>query len=171
MNIQAPDLTIRHETSEDNAFLEGLYRSTREDLLQLGLPVAMLDNMMAMQFLAQQSGYRKQYPDAAYDIVEKDGEAIGRQITHRNAETIRLVYIALLPHERNRGHGRRLIRALQAEAVGANKTLRLSVSAQNMQARYLYASSGFQIESNDGVYLEMSWCAGSNLSGYLGTRQ
>ncbi len=171
MNIQASDLTLRQETLQDKAFLERLYRSTRDDLLQLGLPGAMLDNMMAMQFHAQQSGYRKQYPDAAYDIVEKDGEAIGRQITHRGIDAIRLVYIALLPHERNCGHGRRLIRALQAEAAGANITLRLSVSAQNMQAQHLYASSGFQIENYDGVYLEMSWCAGSNLSGFPDTRQ
>lgn len=171
MNSRIPDLTLRQETLQDKAFLESLYRSTRDDLLQLGLPGAMLDNMMAMQFHAQQSGYRKQYPDAVYDIIEKDGEPAGCLITHRGIDAIRLVYIALLPHERNRGHGRRLIRALQAEAAGANKTLRLSVSAQNTQAQRLYASSGFQVESNDGVYLEMNWSAGSNLSEFSGAQR
>lgn len=170
MNSDDPLLHIRPKTAQDTDFLARLYRSTREDLLQLGLPGAMLDNMMAMQFHAQQSGYRKQYPDAAYDIIEKSGEPAGCLITHRG-DAIRLVYIALLPHERNRGHGRRLIRALQAEAAGANKTLTLSVSAQNLQAQRLYASSGFQVESNDGVHLEMSWCAGSNLSGSSGAQR
>lgn len=171
MNSDDPLLNIRPEIPQDADFLARLYRSTREDLLQLGLPGAMLDNMMAMQFHAQQSGYRKQYPDAAYDIIEKAGEPAGSLITHRGIDAIRLVYIALLPHERNRGHGRRLIRTLQTEAAGANKTLRLSVSAQNTQAQRLYASCGFQVESDDGVHLEMSWSAGSNLPGSSGAQR
>lgn len=171
MNSDDPLLHIRPETAQDADFLARLYRSTRDDLLLLGLPEPMLANMMAMQFHAQQSGYRKQYPDAAYDIIEKNGEPAGCLITHRGGDAIRLIYIALLPHERNQGHGSRLIRALQAEATGANKSLMLSVSAQNMQAQHLYASSGFQVESNDGVYLEMSWCAGSNLPGSPGAQR
>ena len=158
MNSYVADLMLRQETLQDKTFLENLYRSTREDLLQLGLPDSMLDNMMAMQFHAQQNGYRKQYPDAAYDIIEKDGEPAGCLITHRGIDVIRLVYIALMPHERNCGHGRRLIRALQAEAAGANKTLTLSVSTQNTQAQRLYTASGFQVANSDGAYLEMSWC-------------
>lgn len=157
MHIDDPLLSIRSETVQDTDFIAQLYRSTREDLSRLGLPEAMLDNMIAMQLHAQQSGYRKQYPDADYAIVEKTGESIGYLITHRSDDDIRLVYIALMPQERNQGHGRRLIQALQTEASAAKKPLKLSVSTQNVLAQHLYASSGFRVVNNDSVNLEMSW--------------
>lgn len=157
MNIGAPDLNIRTEVEQDTAFLERLNRSTRQDLLQLGLPEALIDNLIQMQFHAQQTGYRTQFPDAEYAVIEKNGEAIGRLVTDKNDEAIRLVYIAFLPHERNRGYGRRLIQSLQAEASGANKPLTLSVDRQNMQAKHLYLSSGFQVGNDDGANLEMIW--------------
>lgn len=162
MNIGDPFLNIRPETPQDADFLARLYRLTRDDLLQLGLPEPMLANMMTMQFHAQQSSYRKQYPDAAYDIIENAGKPAGYLITHRRIDAIRLVYIALLPHERNRGHGRRLIHALQTEAASARKPLRLSVSTQNLLAQRLYASCGFCVDNDDGVYLEMKWIGPDN---------
>ena len=157
MHISDPLLNLRPETAQDAEFLALLYRSTREDLLQLGLPEAMLDNMIAMQFHAQQSGYRKQYPDADHAIVDKAGDAVGYLVTHRGGDAIRLVYIALMPHERNQGHGRGLIKALQAEAALAEKGLALSVDPQNAIARHLYLSMGFQVSSDDGVVQNMIW--------------
>jgi ribosomal protein S18 acetylase RimI-like enzyme len=110
-----------------------------------------------MQFHAQQTGYRTQFPDAEYSIIEQKGEAIGYLIINNSDESIRLVYIAFLPHERNRGYGRHLLQTLQAEAAGANKPLMLSVDPQNMPAKHLYLSSGFQIKDADSANLEMIW--------------
>lgn len=157
MHIDDPLLNIRPETLQDRPFLEILYRSTRDDLLQLGLPGAMMGNLMQMQFNAQQTGYRTQFPDADYAIVEKNGKSIGWLITDRSDEAIRLVNIALLPDQRNKGHGRCLIEALQNEAAAAGKPLQLSVSSMNRHARHLYLSSGFQIIGDDGANLEMTW--------------
>ena len=157
MSNLSPVVTLRPEVLQDKPFLEILYRSTRDDLLKLGLPEAMLGNLMQMQFNAQQTGYRTQFPDADYSIVERDGKSIGWLITDRNAEAIRLVNIALLPDQRNKGHGRRLINALQNEAAAAKKPLRLSVSCMNRHAQHLYVSSGFQIIGDDGANLEMTW--------------
>lgn len=151
------DLNIRPEVEPDKAFVERLYRSTRDDLLQLGLADALIDNLIRMQFQAQQASYRIQFPAAEYSIVEKAGNAIGYLIVDKSDEATRLVYIALLPSERNKKYGRRLIQALQSEASGANKPLTLSVDPQNIPAKHLYLSSGFQIKNDDGVNLEMTW--------------
>ena len=150
-------MTLRPETSEDKPFLEILYRSTRDDLLQLGLPEAMTSNLMQMQFNAQQTGYRTQFPDAEYSIIEKNGKAIGWLITDRSNDAIRLVNIALLTDQRNKGYGRYLIKTLQNEAEAAKKPLKLSVSCMNMHAQHVYLSSGFQIIGDDGANLEMTW--------------
>ncbi len=155
-------LTLRPETAQDKEFLETLYRSTRNDLLQLGLPEAMLANLLLMQFNAQQQGYRAQFPDADFSIIEKDGEATGYLITDSGEQAIRLVYLALLPQERNRGHGKKLIRALQADAVNANKPLSLSVARHNAHAQHVYLACGFQVSADDGSNLEMIWLAAEN---------
>lgn len=151
------DLNIRPEVEPDKAFVERLYRSTRDDLLQLGLADALIDNLIRMQFQAQQASYRIQFPAAEYSIVEKEGNAIGYLIVDKSDAATRLVYIALLPSERNKKYGRRLIQALQIEASGANKPLTLSVDPQNIPAKHLYLSSGFQVKNDDGVNLEMTW--------------
>jgi ribosomal protein S18 acetylase RimI-like enzyme len=138
-------------------FLAQLFRSTRGDLLQLSLPEAMIDNLISMQFNAQQTAYRTQFPDGEYLIVEKNGEPIGYLVTHDRDETINLVYIAFLPNERNRGHGRCLILALQNKAANATKTLALTVDPRNEPAKHLYLSLGFQVKSDDGANIFMSW--------------
>lgn len=157
MTIINPALTLRPETEQDSVFLERLFRSTRDDLMQLGLPEAVIDNLINMQFRAQQSSYRTQFPDADYGVVETEGEPIGYLITNHGSQEIRLVYIALSVHERNKGHGRRLIQTLQAKAAGENKPLTLSVDPRNMPAKHLYFDLGFQVRSDDGVNLELIW--------------
>lgn len=157
-----PLLNLRPETAHDADFLALLFRSTREDLLQLPLPEAMLDNLIAMQFNAQQGSYREHYPDAQFSIVEKSREPIGQLIAHDGDAAIRLVFIALLPNERNQGHGRCLLQALQALATTAKKTLTLSVSTQNMGAKRLYLSLGFEVSHDAGTHLEMIWTPAEN---------
>lgn len=162
MHIDDQLLTLRPETQLDQPFLEILYRSTRDDLLQLGLPEAMMENLMHMQFNAQFSSYRTQFPDAEFSIVEKGSGPVGYLIVHHGNETSRLVYIALLPDQRNKGHGRCLIETLKNEAATSEKLLQLSVSCMNVPARHLYLSSGFRITGGDGANLEMTW---NNLDG------
>lgn len=157
MALNIIDLNLRPKIEQDNGFLEKLYRSARPDLLQLDLPGPLLENLIQMQFNAQQSNYHAQYPNAEHAIIEKKGEAIGYLIINKNTEAIRLVFIAFLPHERNQGYGRHLIQTLQSEAAATNKPLTLSVNPLNTTAKHLYLSSGFQIENDDGANLEMIW--------------
>lgn len=159
MHIDNRALALRPEVEQDKAFLERLHHSTRDDLLQLGLPDAMIANLMLMQFNAQQMGYRAQFPEGDFSIVERSGDPIGYLVTCRGDEVFRLVYIAFLPQERNQGHGRKLIKELQAKAANASQPLALSVARQNIQAKHLYLSLGFQVVLEDGAHLGMIWHA------------
>lgn len=154
------ELRLRRETEEDASFLKALFRSTRGDLLQLGLPSEMLDNLLEMQFHAQRSSYRNQYHASDNSIIEKNRETIGVMLKNVGASEIRLVYIALLPEERGKGYGRRLVKELQQEAALAEKPLTLSVDPRNDTARGLYLSLGFKVTQDDGANLEMVWRAG-----------
>lgn len=154
------ELCLRRETEEDASFLKALFRSTKADMLPLGLPPEMLDNLLEMQFHAQRSSYRNQYPASDNSIIEKKGETIGVMLKNVGASEIRLIHIALLPEERGKGYGRRLIKELQQEAALAEKPLTLSVDPRNDTARGLYLSLGFQVTQDDGANLEMVWRAG-----------
>lgn len=151
------NLQLRPEAKNDSTFLEALHRLTRPDLLQLGLPQTLHDGMVKMQFKAQRSGYRRQFPDAENHIVEKSGEAVGSLIKHVGETAIRLNYIALLPAARGKGYGRRLVAAMQQEAMASGKALRLAVDPLNVPVCTLYLSLGIRIEHKDGATLEMRW--------------
>jgi ribosomal protein S18 acetylase RimI-like enzyme len=157
MQINDPILSLRPEDERDGAFLARLYQSTRDDLLHVNVPEPMLDDLLEMQFCALQAGYRTQFPGARHFVIENEDGPIGCIIVNHGDEAIRLVYIALLPQERNRGYGRRLIHALQHEAASENKPLSLSVSTRNGQALRLYVSAGFRPASTDGINLNMIW--------------
>ncbi|HEY6095705.1 MAG TPA: GNAT family N-acetyltransferase [Gallionellaceae bacterium] len=157
MQFDDSALSLRPERERDVAFLAQLYRSTREDLLQLALPEAMLDSLIEMQFHAQQVSYRNQFPGTPFQILEKHGAPIGGLLIHYGVEAIRLIYIALLPHERSFGYGTALIRALQLEATNYNRPLTLSVAVHNCRAYKLYASCEFEPARRDGTTIEMVW--------------
>ncbi len=159
-------LSLRPESLLDTDFLANLYRSTREDMLHIGLPGAMLDNLIGMQFRAQQDSYRQRFPHGDFSIVEIEGRPIGRLITSHGDESLRLVFIALLPQERNQGFGRRLLQSLQASAAATRKPLELSVDTMNVQAKRLYLSLGFQIRNDNGASLEMIWRADEDGSSF-----
>lgn len=162
MTINPEGLALRPETAHDADFLAILFRSTRDDLLQLSLPEEMLDHLMAMQFNAQQNSYRQHFPGAKFSVIEKSGEPIGHLVVDDGDAVIRLVFIALLPQERKHGYGRRLLRALQASAASAQKSLTLSVSTLNLEAKRLYLSLDFQISHAAGANLEMIWIPAEN---------
>jgi hypothetical protein len=58
-----------------------------------------------MQFKARHGYYQKQFPHAGYQIIEKDGEPIGRLYLDRGPQELRIIDIALLPGQRGTGIG------------------------------------------------------------------
>ena len=69
---------LRPITPADESFLARLYASTREQELAL---TNWSDEQKAMfcrmQFNAQTTDYQRNYPDASFDIIERDGVAAG----------------------------------------------------------------------------------------------
>ncbi len=109
-----------------------------------------------MQFDAQWRSYLLQFPNARHQVVEYNGIPAGRLITERSSSEIRIIDIALLPEQRNKGIGTTLLRKLQAEAAQAGKLLRLHVEFFN-PAQHLYERLGFVGVGQSGFYYEMEW--------------
>ena len=150
-------LQLRPEQGADEAFRFALYCDTRPDLAVLPPPVR--DGILRMQFNAQTSGYRGQYPGARYDIVELDGEPIGRVVRDYADGSLHLVDIALLAARRRGGAGTALMRAMMNEAAAAGIAMRLMVASDNPGAARLYGRLGFVSQGQQGAYVAMMWRA------------
>lgn len=153
-------LILRPETEEDLEFLYHLYASTRTD------EMALLDwteeekhAFLQMQFSAQHGYYREHYRESRFDVIERDGEAIGRLYVARWPDDIRVIDIALMPEHRGQGLGGTLMRALLDEATAGAKSVSIHVEVYNPALR-LYERLGFRAKGEDnGVYRLMEWRA------------
>jgi ribosomal protein S18 acetylase RimI-like enzyme len=140
---------------EDDAFLARLfYEVHAPEFAPLGLPLASLDQLLAMQFRAQRGGYATEFPNACDHILRIGAERVGRILVNETLEEIRLVDIALLTSRRGRGLGERLLRRLCQRAAEAGLPLRLSVRSCNPALR-LYERLGFRRLSSDGLNVAM----------------
>src|SRR6266404_5982314 len=150
-------ISLRSMTAEDNSFLAGVYASTRaEELAQTGWSDEEKAVFCRRQFDAQTAHYTANYPGASFQVIERDGQPIGRLYVARWEKEIRIVDITLLPEFRGAGIGTKLLRDLQDEARAAGKSLTIHVERFNPALR-LYERLGFQQVEDKGVYLLMSW--------------
>jgi ribosomal protein S18 acetylase RimI-like enzyme len=152
-------VTLRAATADDEPFLREVYASTRA--LELAA-VPWTDGQKAqfcdMQFDAQDTDYRRNYPAAQSLIIARSGTSVGRLYADRRETEIHILDIALLPAHRGRGIGGGLLRDLQEEARAAGKTLGIHVEKFNPALR-LYERLGFRPKEDLGVYLLMEWRA------------
>ena len=139
-------------------FLRQLYNSTRwEELAPLvdwtdAQKFAFLDQ----QFDAQRSYYLSQYAGAAFDVLEAQGAPAGRLYLDRQADTLLVIDIALLPQWCGRGIGTALLEAMFAEARLSGKGVTISVEKFN-PAQRLYRRLGFREYAESDIYWFMHW--------------
>ncbi len=152
-----PGVALRPVRAGDRDFLYRVYASTRaEELAVVDWSEAEKAAFLAQQFEAQRRYYQEQFPDAAFQVIERDGAPIGRLYLDRRAEEIRIIDIALLPAHRRAGIGGALLRAILAEAAAAGKAVRIHVERNN-PALGLYHRLGFHEIDDQGIYLLMEW--------------
>lgn len=157
MTITDTRFALRPITPEALPFLAELYAGTREEeLARTGWSDAEKRDFLALQFRAQHEHYRAHFPDASFDLVLRGERPIGRLYVDRREDEFRLIDIALLPEERNRGIGGALLGELLAEAAAAAKPVRIHVEPFNPALR-LYRRLGFELLEDKGVYWFMEW--------------
>jgi len=154
-----PDLSVvlRPIQPEDLPFLARVYASTRwEELAQTNWTEEQKAAFCQMQFQAQHFHYQKHFGGASFDVIECEGQPIGRLYVARSEKEIRIVDISLLPEHRGAGIGTRFLLALQEEALGEGKALGIHVEKFN-PAMKLYERLGFKPVEDQGIYLLMQF--------------
>ena len=150
-------VTFRPVTADDEQFLIGVYGSTRtEELTLTNWDQAQRDAFLKMQFTAQQSHYRENYPEGEHLIISVDGSAVGRLYIARIAAEVRILDITVLPEHRNAGIGTPIIKELMAEAEAIGKPLRIYVESYN-RSRGLFERLGFAKSGESGYSYLLEW--------------
>jgi ribosomal protein S18 acetylase RimI-like enzyme len=148
-------ISLRPYRAEDQEFLFRLYSSTRiREIAGFGWPAAQQEMFLKMQFDAQRRSYEAAYAHAEHQIVEQDGQPIGRFMVVRNEDSTLLVDIALLAERRGLGIGGQLLRELIQECSRGCVPLRLQVLKTNPALR-LYERLGFTRTGEDQMYIQM----------------
>jgi ribosomal protein S18 acetylase RimI-like enzyme len=147
--------SLRPANPTDREFLFRVYASTRtEELAPVPWDEHQKAAFLRMQFDAQDRHYHEHFPDAAFQVVVRDGQPAGRFYVARWAKEIRIVDIALLPEHRDAGIGTALLRELFAEADRAGKPVSIHVERFNPALR-LYERLGFRRVVDKDVYVLM----------------
>ena len=150
-------ITLRDAVSEDLPFLARLYRDTRrQEVAAWGWLPEQQEMFLRMQFDAQRASYRAVYPGATDRIVCLENTAVGRVLVNEDAAGMRLVDIALLAEQRNRGIGTELLSGLLRECETRGRILRLQVVQGNPAIR-LYQRLGLRQSGGDSMYAQMEW--------------
>ena len=159
-------VTLRPERSDDEALLFRLFRSwALEDLDRLPLDDATKENLLRFQFAGQMASYRANFPAASFDIIERDGTAIGRLIVDPGdaQEPVCLVDFVLLPERRNDRLGRAIIAAVLAEQAALGRKVRVKVLHHNMPSRRMCAALGF-VEIGEALpFIQLEWSCADRL--------
>jgi ribosomal protein S18 acetylase RimI-like enzyme len=154
-------ITLRPITPQDENFLCRLYASTREDeLAVVPWSAAEKEAFLTMQFNAQHKFYQEQFRQAEFQLILLDDEPIGRLYIDRRPDEIRLIDIALLTEQRNKGIGSLFLKEVLAEGERAGLPVRIHVEQYN-PALGLYERLGFRKIGDQGVYYLLEWSAGA----------
>jgi ribosomal protein S18 acetylase RimI-like enzyme len=150
-------LERRPETDADLAFLVELFATTRrEEFAPAGWPPEVLEAFLRSQFDAQRYHYRSVFLGCEFDVLELNGQPIGRLYLYPLGQSLDVVDIALMPLWRGRGFGGAVLTAIQEAAADLGRGVTIMVEQYN-PARRLYDRLGFEIVADQGVYLEMLW--------------
>ena len=125
-------LSQQPETDADEVFLRGLYAGTRApELVLIPWDDAAKAAFLRQQFDAQRIHYRREFPQADFDVLLRGGSPLGRLYLDRSGLKWRLLDIALVPDVRGRGLGTALLRTLLAVAGAAGRPILGSASLRS----------------------------------------
>ena len=152
-------IKLRAALPEDESFLFEVYASTRaQEMAFVPWDDEQRKSFLTMQFVAQHSHYRQQFPDASYSLICREGLPLGRFYVLREQDDIRILDLTLLPEYRNGGIGTSLLLDLLDEAAQSGKKVRIYVETYNPSLR-LFERLGFKSIAEEGVNFLLEWRA------------
>ncbi len=151
-------LRLSRDDQQDKAFLFGLFTATRAaDMAAMPIDAAGKDFLLSAQFRSMTETYRRNYPEARWQIVERGGEPVGLLIVHVGDAFVTYVDIALLPQIQGHGLATRLMLHALEEPRRLGRPARVTVLATNAASLKLCERLGFAVRSEAPPFVELEW--------------
>ena len=148
-------IQLRPVEEKDTAFIEAVYRTTREDELNLtNWSEYQKSAFIHMQSAAQLTEYKTKFPSARFQVIIYKKKDAGRFFTCETENDIRLLDITVLPEFRGKGIGTDLLHRLIQRSNKVQKKISLHVIVSN-PALKLYKRLGFVDIKKDGFHYYM----------------
>jgi ribosomal protein S18 acetylase RimI-like enzyme len=148
-------IQLRPVEAKDAAFIEAVYRTTREaELNYTNWSEFQKSAFISMQSTAQHAEYKTKFPNARFQVIIYNKKKAGRFYTGENENEIRLLDITLLPEFRGKGIGNYLLQQLIERSNKTQKKLSLHVEEANPVLK-MYHRLGFVHIKNNGRYCYM----------------
>lgn len=150
-------ITLRDALPEDESFLFEVYVSTRaQEMAFVPWDDEQRKSFLTMQFVAQHTHYREQFPDASYSVILRDESPVGRLYVLTGNRESQILDITILPEYRKGGIGTSLVRDLLDQAEQAGKRVLIYVETFNPSLR-LFERLGFKSIAEEGLNFLMEW--------------
>ena len=148
-------IKLRTVEEKDDAFIEMVYRSTREEELNFtNWTEQEKKAFILMQSRAQLAEYKTKFPGAAFQVIIFNEKDAGRFYTWEDDKEIRLIDITVLPKFRGKGIGTSLLKELIKRSGEVQKKISLHVDPVN-PVMLLYQRLGFVHVKNNGRHYYM----------------
>ena len=154
---------LRAEQAGDEAFLFTVFRAhTMIELAALPVDAATREALVRMQFNAQTASYRANYQQARFDIVEIEGQPVGRIVVDagsgaEDGEPGCIVDFALLPDRQRRGLGSAILAAVLQRFIPLRRKMRCKVLMHNEPSIRMCRRVGFRQIDQETPFLQLEW--------------
>lgn len=153
-------LTPRPERDDeaDGMFLYALFAAARAaEMAAMPVDAASRDFLLRAQYRSMTATYRQDYPNARREVVELDGEPVGRLVTDVGETCVTYVDIALLPSVRRRGLATQLMMKALEEPRRLGLPARVNVLEGNVASLKLCQRIGFVRLDEVPPFVRLEW--------------
>ncbi|HTV44224.1 MAG TPA: GNAT family N-acetyltransferase [Stellaceae bacterium] len=146
--------------ASEEAFLYLLFASNRAaEMALMPLAPSHKEFLLQVQFRSMNETYRRNFPNARYEIVELDRWPIGRLVSEVQTDCLYFVDFALLPQAQGIGIGTTVLEAALTRARRLGLPARLRSFAYDWVAQRLYDKLGFTILAEAPPQVLLEWRA------------
>ena len=144
----------------EEAFLYLLFASNRAAEMAL-MPLAQnhKEFLLQVQFRSMNETYRRNFPDARYEIIEIDRWPVGRIVSEVQPDCVYYIDFALLPQAQGIGIGTTVLEAALEEPRRLGLPARLRSFSHNPAAQRIYDKLGFRALAEQPPYVLLEWRA------------
>jgi ribosomal protein S18 acetylase RimI-like enzyme len=140
---------------DDEPFIRDLfYHHKTNELQAYSWPADFRENLLSMQYMAQQQACRQEFPNAEHKIIHKNGQAVGWLTTSINSQ-IHIINLIIHKDFRNQGVGTAILKQILEDAGRQQKKVTM-LADRNNPAIQLYLRLGFHKVKEEQICVFLS---------------